>query len=63
MWKLLAVSGSIKLRSANGTTERHKAHLLCSTRVPTEVCGQDYDETFSPVVRFESLRTVIALAV
>ena len=25
--------------------------------------GLDYDETFSPVVRFESLRTIIALAV
>ena len=24
--------------------------------------GLDYDETFSPVVRFESLRTMIALA-
>ena len=25
--------------------------------------GLDYDETFSPVIRFESLQTVIALAV
>ena len=25
--------------------------------------GLDYDDTFPPVVRFESLRTVIALAV
>ena len=25
--------------------------------------GQDYDETISPVVQFESLRTTIAIAV
>ena len=24
--------------------------------------GRDYDETFSPIVRFESIRTVISLA-
>ena len=26
-------------------------------------CGRDYDKIFSPVIRFESLRTLIALAV
>ena len=29
----------------------------------SQQCGRDYDETFSPVIRFESLRTLIALAV
>ena len=40
--------------------ERYKARLVaqdCSQK-----CGIDYDETFCPVVRFESVRTVIAIA-
>ena len=48
-------------RDANGAVERYKARLVaqgCSQKY-----GQDYDETFSPVVRFESIRIVIALAV
>ena len=48
-------------RSANGTIERHKARLVAQGF--SQKYGQDYDETFSPIVRFESLRTVIALAV
>ena len=48
-------------RSANGTVERHKARLVAQGY--SQRHGQDYDETFAPVVRFESLRTVIALAV
>jgi len=47
--------------SANGTIERYKARLVAQRF--SQKYGQDYDETFSPVVRFESLRTVIALAV
>ena len=48
-------------RSANGRIERHKACLVAQRF--SQKYGQDYDETFLPVVRFESLRTVIALAV
>ena len=48
-------------RSADGTVERHKARLVAQGY--SQRYGQDYDETFSPVVRFESLRTVVALAV
>ena len=46
---------------ADGLVERHKARLVaqgCSQRF-----GLDYDKTFCPVVRFESVRTMIALAV
>ena len=46
---------------ADGLVERHKARLIaqgCSKRF-----GLDYDKTFCPVVRFESVRTMVALAV
>ena len=46
---------------ADGLVERHKVRLVaqgCSQRF-----GLDYDETFCPVVRFESVRTMVAMAV
>ena len=46
---------------SDGQVERHKARLVAQGFAQKQ--GLDYDETFSPVVRFESLRTVIALAV
>ena len=45
---------------ANGNVERYKARLVAQGY--SQKYGIDYDETFSPVVRFESVRTVIALA-
>ena len=44
-----------------GSVERHNARL--DAQGFSQKYGVDYDETFSPVVRFESIRTVIALAV
>ena len=41
--------------------ERHKARLVAQGF--SQKLGSDYDGTFCPVVRFESVRTVIALAV
>ena len=45
---------------ADGKVERHKARLVAQGF--TQKIGIDYDETFCPVVRFESIRTIIALA-
>ena len=45
----------------DGLVQRYKARIV--PQGFSQKDGLDYDESFSPVVRFESLRTVIALAV
>ena len=47
--------------NSNGSVEQYKARLVAQGF--TQKFGNDYDEAFCPVVRFESVRTVIALAV
>lgn len=46
---------------ATGIVERYKARLVAQGY--SQRPGVDYEETFAPVVRFESIRTVVALAV
>jgi hypothetical protein len=45
---------------SDGSVERYKARLVAQGY--SQKYGLDYDETFSPVVRFESVRTVVSLA-
>ena len=44
----------------HGNLSRYKARLV--TQGFSQIPGQDYSETFSPVMRLDSLRTLIALA-
>ena len=44
---------------ADGAVERYKARLVAQGC--TQKFGLDYEETFSPVVRFESIRSIVAL--
>ena len=46
---------------ADSSVERYKARLVAQGF--SQKYGTDYDETFCPVVRLESFRTIIALAV
>ncbi|XP_023532868.1 uncharacterized protein LOC111794883 [Cucurbita pepo subsp. pepo] len=47
-------------KKADGRIDRHKTRLV--VRGFSQQYGRDYDETFSPIVRMVTLRTIISLA-
>ena len=60
--KVVAGKWVLKIKTdAEGSVERFKVRLVAQGF--SQKPGIDYDETFSLVARFESVRTVIALAV
>ena len=44
----------------DGSIEKHKARFV--SHVFSQKEGIDYEETFSPIARYTSIRTIIALA-
>ena len=59
--RLWGASGFIRSKQTDGSVERYKARLV--NRGFAQQYGSDYDETFSPVARLESLWVLIALSV
>jgi hypothetical protein len=47
-------------RNADGTTQRYKARLVA--RGFAQKAGIDYQETFCPVVRFETIRSLLRIS-
>jgi hypothetical protein len=47
---------------ADGTVERYKARLGTARGDPQDPASGDYNELFAPVVRFDSLRTLLAIS-
>jgi hypothetical protein len=46
--------------ATDGSVEKHKAHFVA--RGFSQIEGVNYDETFAPVARYTSIRTIIAIA-
>ena len=47
-------------QAANGSVEKYKARFF--SRGLSQIEGIDYEETFAPVARYSSIRTILALS-
>lgn len=47
-------------KTADGSVEKHKARFVA--RGFSQVEGIDYDETFTPIARYSSIRSILALS-
>lgn len=47
-------------RGADGEIQRYKARLVC--RGFSQIHGIDFNETFSPVARFDTIRAILSVA-
>ena len=47
--------------NADGSSEHYKARLVVKGYL--QLAGIDYEESFTPVIRYNSLRLIIALAI
>jgi hypothetical protein len=69
-WKLVPLPSELKAirctwiykvkMHSDSTVARHKAHLVAQGC--TQTPGIDFDQTFSPVVKYDSIRTILAIA-
>jgi hypothetical protein len=51
----------VKKYNKEGNLQKYKARLVA--RGFSQIPGMDYDQTFAPVVRLETIRAILALAV
>lgn len=59
-WKIVGSKWILKRKlNADGIVQHYKARLVAQGC--TQIFGLDYEETFSPVVRFESIRSLVAM--
>jgi hypothetical protein len=58
---LIANGSTVSKKRADGTIDKYKARLV--TKGFKQIYGIDYEDTFSPVVKFATIKTVLIFVV